>query len=81
MPRDDIFAALLGEVPLPWEGAEDDPAKAARLDKLQVFRPGVLACLQRDPAARPSITQVVASWRHVFDAVATGAAPSASAAL
>jgi serine/threonine protein kinase len=73
MSQEQIFEALVGITPLPWEGADRDPAAAARLAKLQMFKHDILQCLERDPHARPRISAVVLSWRHVFMAATTKA--------
>jgi Protein kinase domain len=40
--------------------------------ELRALRPSVLACLARDPAARPTAAQLLAMWNGLFDAVAGG---------
>ena len=71
-----IFASLLERpdaAPLPWEG----PAGAGDLEKLRNLRGPVLACLSRDPAARPTAAALVATINELFGAAA--AAPRADA--
>jgi hypothetical protein len=82
-----VIAQVTGSSPLPWEHPDTAPAY---LRQLKVLRRSVLACLARDPAARPSADDLLGAWLNVFDAttVAPGGAdfpsrssqqPSASA--
>jgi serine/threonine protein kinase len=67
-----ITAQLTGAAPLPWED-ERFEFRAAR--ELRALRPSVLACLQRDPARRPSAVRLLAMWNGLFDAAAGAPQP------
>ena len=41
-----------------------------RLAKLRMLRRSLTSCLARDPAQRPTSTQLLASWNRLFDSVA-----------
>jgi eukaryotic-like serine/threonine-protein kinase len=65
VPAKDAWAQLCGRGPLPWEaGAEGAVERVARL---RALKRGVLACLQRDPAQRPSSDALLSTWCHIFD--------------
>jgi hypothetical protein len=64
--RDELADRISGRAPMPWEGERAHEL----LPRLQVFQGAVLDCLQRDPAARPPIADVLAAWEHVFRAAA-----------
>jgi hypothetical protein len=68
-----VIAQVTGAEPLPWEHPE---TALACLRQLKVLRRSVLACVNRDPAARPAADELLGSWLNVFDAttVAPGAA-------
>jgi serine/threonine protein kinase len=68
-PRAAIQAALVGRKPLPWE--DTAPDRAAALRPLRALRRSVLACLSRDPAARPSVRDVLRAWDHLYDTETT----------
>eukprot|EP00892_Ulva_mutabilis_P008436 jgi/Ulvmu1/5965/UM026_0088.1 len=69
--RASIWAQLCGREALPWEAGA--PQQAAKLSQLHGLRRGVLLCLQRDPAARPSAQEVLVQWRDLFNSRTTGA--------
>ena len=51
-----------------WSGAVlEGPA---RLGKLRMLRKSLTACLARNPADRPTSTQLLDSWNRLFDSVA-----------
>lgn len=58
---------IAGRAPLPWE---DPDAGPERLAKLRMLRRSLTSCLARDPAHRPTSTQLLASWNRLFDSVA-----------
>ena len=64
---------LAGRATLPWEAA----GKEAKLAKLRRLKGTVLACLDRDPAKRPTARALVNSWNRFFDATQTHGAPPA----
>jgi serine/threonine protein kinase len=66
IPLPEIYDAISGRRPLPWEAQGGD--KLALVGRLRGFRRHVLACLERDPAHRPTAAAVLMAWRHVFDA-------------
>jgi serine/threonine protein kinase len=63
-PHSVIFAHLAGREPLPWKRGE---AAEGSLGKLRMFRASVLQCLQRDPAQRPTIEELLRGWDTIFD--------------
>ena len=60
-----LYAQLMGEEPLPWEG---DRLTADVTHKLGVFAESVLALLSRDPDARPSMHEFAQSCEDIFEA-------------
>lgn len=54
-----------GRGALPWEG--EGPEVQARLRCLRRLKDSVLACLDREPARRPTAQQLLATWEHFFD--------------
>jgi serine/threonine protein kinase len=66
---DAIRAALIGTAPLPWcEGVEGGEEQRQRLRGLRRI---VMPCLERSPSKRPTAEQLLQSWWHVFDEIAT----------
>jgi serine/threonine protein kinase len=75
--RADAMAKLAGRAALPWEaGAAGRDEKLAKLRRL---RGTILACLDRDPAARPTAQGLVNTWERFWDAVDTGSPQEAAA--
>jgi hypothetical protein len=60
-----LYAQLLGDEPLPWEG---DRLTDDVTHKLGVFADSVLALLSRDPSARPSMHEFARDCEAIFDA-------------
>lgn len=59
-----VFPYLLGHKMFPWE----DPAvRGPLLKRLGNLRRTVLACLSRDPEARPTSTEVLRGWTGMFE--------------
>eukprot|EP00892_Ulva_mutabilis_P012598 jgi/Ulvmu1/9710/UM055_0048.1 len=67
--RNDILAAIAGRSPLPWE--DGAPRAAALRARMRGLKRTVLQCLRRDPAARPTAAELLASWDHLFDSIQT----------
>lgn len=67
---DEMAQRTAGAQPLPWEDGTS-PQTAARLRKLRGLKRGVLRCLSRNPAMRPSSQLVLQSWEHLFDQTKT----------
>eukprot|EP01025_Chloroclados_australasicus_P037702 TRINITY_DN3852_c0_g1_i1.p1 TRINITY_DN3852_c0_g1~~TRINITY_DN3852_c0_g1_i1.p1 ORF type:complete len:209 (-),score=21.26 TRINITY_DN3852_c0_g1_i1:251-877(-) len=63
-----IKSQLLGATPLPWE---NKGANAANLRRLTFLRRHVLACLSRDPKARPTANALLDVLTHLFEEVST----------
>jgi serine/threonine protein kinase len=61
----DVFDCLMGRALLPWEAAA--PGGTERAAQMGLLRRTVLACLARDPAARPSTRDVLASWISLLE--------------
>eukprot|EP01025_Chloroclados_australasicus_P034537 TRINITY_DN3528_c0_g1_i3.p1 TRINITY_DN3528_c0_g1~~TRINITY_DN3528_c0_g1_i3.p1 ORF type:complete len:347 (-),score=33.72 TRINITY_DN3528_c0_g1_i3:242-1192(-) len=59
---------LLGVTPLPWE--ERGP-NAVNLRRLTFLQRHVLACLSRDPKARPTADSLLEALTHLFEEVTT----------
>lgn len=55
----DICDQITGRAQLPWES---DATKRKRLLQLKQLKPSVLACLSRNPADRPTVEELHASW-------------------
>lgn len=70
-----MYAQLLGDEPLPWEG---ERLTQDVLDKLIVFKDGVLALLSREPAARPSMQDFATSCEAIFAPRAPSPSPPQS---
>lgn len=70
MPRRpmQVIQQLLGEQPLPWEGAG---LSAAQRSRLGVFRRPVMQLLERDPGRRPSLSQFCDMASSIFSATTT----------
>lgn len=60
---------IAGRVPLPWEEPE---AKASGHRQLRILKHTVLACLNRDPSARPTAAKLLRSWNRIFDTFSAG---------
>eukprot|EP00892_Ulva_mutabilis_P002693 jgi/Ulvmu1/12424/UM009_0074.1 len=54
--------AMLGNAPLPWEGAGLPVQAHTRLDAVPRLRNTVLRCLRRDPSQRPNTAELQAAW-------------------
>lgn len=67
--RNELLQRVVSDAPLPWEVAS--PGAQARLHELRGFKHSVIQCLDRDPARRPSVQQLVVSWNRKFDATRT----------
>ena len=67
-PAEEIMDQLQGRGVLPWEG----PRRDALLPKLRVLKRSVLACLARDPAARPTSAALLGKWNSLFEAETGG---------
>jgi serine/threonine protein kinase len=69
LPRGSSRAALirvaLGQDPLPWE--QGDEQAAQRLKRLGLLKRSVLSCLARDPALRPTSTELLTSWHGLLE--------------
>ena len=65
IPREDIMDRLCGRLPLPWEEEGWETAETRR--SLAGLKSAVMACLQRDPAQRPTAAGVRQSWRRLFE--------------
>jgi hypothetical protein len=63
--RDDIFAAALGQAPLPWE-EQDTPRKRAHMRRLGFLRELVLSMLDRDPVRRITMTEMQSRLRMLM---------------
>jgi serine/threonine protein kinase len=75
--REGALAKLAGRTALPWEaGAE---GRDAKLTKLRRLKGTILACLDRDPAARPSARALLDTWNRFWDAAETEAPEEAAA--
>lgn len=61
----DVYAAASGTTRYPWESQRGD----ARIVRLRVW-PILAACLARDPAARPSAAQLLASLERAVNVTA-----------
>lgn len=75
--REAIVAQVTGDTPLPWEPPSATAPELLR--RLRVLKRSVLACLARDPAARPTAEAVLDAWHSIFDSTTT--AMPASGAL
>jgi serine/threonine protein kinase len=65
--KDAVLNAIAGRGQLPWEG----PRRSELLAGLHAFEPCVMACLQRDPAARPSVGTVLEAWVQLVQSSGT----------
>jgi hypothetical protein len=67
--RSYVLDALSGRAELPWEmkGPGGTSQGSASLQELRALRKSVLACLDRDPAKRPSASRLEESWNGLFD--------------
>ena len=72
--RTAAMGKLAGRGALPWEAAD----RAPKLAMLKRLKGTVLACLERDPAKRPSAQALVSSWNRFFDATETHGAGAAA---
>jgi serine/threonine protein kinase len=77
MPLEQVYTALSGNFPVPWEldRIAPDDASGSELwraaEKLPAARSFVLACLNRDPEKRPPVASLVMAWGDVIaDALA-----------
>ena len=61
---EEVERQLLEGAPLPWEDAATRPELAAALKGL---KRSVLACLARDPAARPTALELHGQWCGLFE--------------
>jgi serine/threonine protein kinase len=66
--QEEIQSALL-QGGLPWEAGV--PGAEERQAKLRGLRRAVLACLDRNPANRPTAASLLSSWESVFDSMKT----------
>ena len=62
-----IVDTLTGKQALPWEREAEH--HDGQLPKLRVLRRSVLACLQRDPAARPTSRELLGAWNGLFESM------------
>jgi serine/threonine protein kinase len=62
MATEEIEAQILGYEEAPWEA----PSRKSR-ERMRAFGKSVMKCLSRDPEERPSASQLLQSWDHVFD--------------
>ena len=60
---------ITGRAPLPWEEPE---AQASGHRQLRILKHTVLACLHRDPKARPTAAKLLRSWNRIFDTYSAG---------
>jgi hypothetical protein len=65
--------SLAGRQRLPWEDLSADDRRA-----LGSLRRSVLALLQREPAARAAVDEVLRAWQDLFSATTTYTAASRS---
>jgi serine/threonine protein kinase len=60
----DIQDRLSGRAPLPWE---DPETQEVSLKKLRMLKRSLVKCLSRDPAERPSASDLLLAWNKLFD--------------
>lgn len=63
--KDSVLECLTGRKALPWEAGGWEASEERRA--LGGLKGGVMACLQRDPCARPSASAVRRSWSRLFE--------------
>jgi serine/threonine protein kinase len=61
---EDVCAQVSGRKLLPWEDPETADEK---LKKLRMLRRSLVKCLSRDPVERPTSSELLAAWNHLFD--------------
>lgn len=64
--REDMTSKLMGEAPLPWEDTGSE-SYAHTMRSLRRLKRSVLACLDRDPAVRPTAREVLGRWHGLLD--------------
>jgi serine/threonine protein kinase len=68
--RSAMVRAATGQDPLPWEQGDEEATR--RLQGLGLLKRSVLSCLARDPALRPTSTELLASWHSLLERYSGG---------